>query len=543
MRKKEVFILIAGVLGCMFFKSVATLDLTLSPRHLIWAAVTLVLFVSIMIRKLRPGYPDLTGWVQTPIRLFAGFGLCTVISIFQADNVSESLYEILRVFVMLVFLFCVTVIMQSERNRKLLFRWLIVGAIGLTVIGVIEFFTINYQVRKGTMSGVNLWAAAFLLLLPVCVHGIVVFEKRWRLLSVLAAAGCVFNIITLQTRSVLLALAVGTLAMTLFKKKLILPVISIMVVAGVGMWLATPEVFGNGQTLDYRKQIWTESLIMAKEHPAGVGAGNWRLIIPLHGGTMSIPNVFSKVFYQRPHNDFIWVLAETSAGGAVFYILFFCWILRYAAKSRNACLFAGIVMYIVLACYSFPKERAFHSIMLCIFAAWSMSAVPARRATMVSPGSRRPVGVFIAGIIIVPMLLLAITDFWFRYDMERYMRVIRQREKNWVVILDQSSRYTWFAQMDQTSTPVKWYKGIADYNTGSPLHAAHSFNMANKANPNNIHVLNNLATMASMFGAFDDAWELMRRALTICPKNKELVENNLKLSDDQRKWKETENEG
>ena len=64
-----------------------------------------------------------------------------------------------------------------------------------------------------------------------------------------------------------------------------------------------------------RLVLWEKSLEMFKKHPIiGVGAGNWQIYFPdatLKGLWRAEDLNYT---FQRPHNDFLWVLCASGAG-------------------------------------------------------------------------------------------------------------------------------------------------------------------------------------------------------------------------------------
>ena len=63
---------------------------------------------------------------------------------------------------------------------------------------------------------------------------------------------------------------------------------------------------------------------MAKANPLlGVGLGQWRLVFPLYGKIQKFRESgegLVEIFFQRPHNDYVWVLTETGIIGLLSYL-------------------------------------------------------------------------------------------------------------------------------------------------------------------------------------------------------------------------------
>ena len=86
--------------------------------------------------------------------------------------------------------------------------------------------------------------------------------------------------------------------------------------------LTSAANFGEGSA-QVRLQLWKKTLSMIADHPVlGVGAGNWKVVIP-HYGTNGLPSEQGKVQYIRPHNDFLWILSENGPIALLAYLSLF----------------------------------------------------------------------------------------------------------------------------------------------------------------------------------------------------------------------------
>ncbi len=141
-------------------------------------------------------------------------------------------------------------------------------------------------------------------------------------------------------------------------------------------------------TLNERFFLWEKSLSMAKANPLlGVGLGQWRLVFPVYGKAQKFrksDDGLAEIFFQRPHNDFIWVLSESGILGVLSYMAILGIAVFYALKiffkSDDAdnralaiCMLFGIIGYMVIAFFSFPKERIVHNIFLMLILACIVS--------------------------------------------------------------------------------------------------------------------------------------------------------------------------
>ena len=90
-------------------------------------------------------------------------------------------------------------------------------------------------------------------------------------------------------------------------------------------------------TLKERLVLWKKSLQMVQDSPLiGVGTGQWKIVLPHYGKIEKIEKTNGKITeiqFLRPHNDYLWVLAENGVAGFIFYLGFFLALIIYALRS------------------------------------------------------------------------------------------------------------------------------------------------------------------------------------------------------------------
>ena len=109
-----------------------------------------------------------------------------------------------------------------------------------------------------------------------------------------------------------------------------------------------------------------------------------------------------------------------------------------------------------------------------------------------------------------------------RYRGDKYITkaLAYKYEKSWDKMLENldKSYHVFFYDIDNTSTPIMWYYGIAYFNKGETDKAFLSFKKAYEINPNHMHVINNLATSYGLKGEYYKAKELYKRCNKISPR-------------------------
>ena len=341
MRKFETYILVACLASTAIITTKLTFDCTLTVKYLPWAACIIVLFLCTLKTKI--------DWSIFDLPLIAALGAYVVISalsIFWAQNKAEGVYETYKASLVLT---SVVLFASMKPDKKILIKWMVFLAIGLSLYGIYQFFTTESRFfRWGTMGHKNLFAAALLLLLRFCVYA----SRNKSLLGTLAAGLVLFNILTLQTRSVFVALFVAAMVCSLRKLRHVVVSLVFFVIIGLTIYaFRGPGIFNSG-TLKERSDLTKWSVSMIKDHPFGVGAGNWKLEIPAYNHNYHPENPkgrFTK-YYQRPHNDFMLAISETGIGG-VFYILVFVIAIFCLLRSRDE--FAMTVLFALICCIAY----------------------------------------------------------------------------------------------------------------------------------------------------------------------------------------------
>ena len=316
MEKLSLYILVAGVVLCavVFSFNETTVDYTITPRNLIWSVLTLVLFWLV-----RGDLSVLKRWI---FPIFAAYLAFVVLSIFQATNIGESVYESFRVVNSLVFLYCVIAVLKD--HKEIFFKAMVLLTCGLGMYGLYQFIVPGS--RTGTMGGVNQCSAAFLLLIFFCLYAL--RYKDFRGPSIIACLLCLFVILTLRTRSVWLALFVSS--MVVFNKRARFATLAVfIVIAGLLYGLRGKQIFDKRSIIE-RMGTWRETISMAKDKPMGVGAGNWKVAIqPYAGPEMKSKWENSGIYFARANNDFLQVFSEIGPGGLFYLALFLFGILHW----------------------------------------------------------------------------------------------------------------------------------------------------------------------------------------------------------------------
>ncbi len=571
------FILIIST--CCFVVPFISLSKTIDPyltiRFFLWSILTLVLLISFVYRMISSPTERKTRYVGSVVFVvYTGYLFFSLLSIINAVNPGESAYEIVKIFTSLTFLFlCLQVLAANPDYKFMLTKCLVISAFLLCCIGFYQYFTIAYGKPgldilvsiQGTMGHKNLLSSALFLTLPFCFYSLLSSHYLWRILSGITAAMSLLMIFLLQTRAVWLALIVSsTLALLIvlllhkqfvINKKIMLKtallslvILSACITAGIVLASKSdaldhlkeriqPSTLLSRGTGNERIQLWKKTVNGAFENLAlGHGAGNWRISLPSYGLDGLTARSFKYVHFQRPHNDFIWVLFESGIFGFLCYVsifivsLFFCIkniLLHKQLQSKRLalCMLMSLTGYITIACFSFPKERIFHSMVLSILLAIILnlhSEVTQKRNTAPKTNT------LLISIPCIIVLIFSAAVGYIRLKSEwltkqSFMARNHQQHSQVIALIDKA--YSPFSSLDPTSAPLQWYKAEAQYLMGNFSQALISYQLAREAHPYHIHVLNNLATCYEELQDHENAIYYYNKALEIHPQFQEALIN------------------
>lgn len=312
--------------------------------------------------------------------------------------------------------------------------------------------------------------------------------------------------------------------------------------------------FGYGSTKE-RIVLWKNTLKIVKDNPlTGDGLGSWKTDILKYGnkGLKSEDNI---TFYTRPHNDYLWVLAETGIFGFIFFVGIWLFCLGYVVKLVRSqksevrsqkteagswqsavgswqedntiiyVLFFVLVSYLTLSFFSFPRERIEHMVVM----GFVISIILIKRLSVSSnqfsvQSSNKKIWVLIIslGLLIIIGIVL-IGTMWFgikRAEGEMHTReaFIERARGNWNGVIENINNVDIkYYEMDPVCTPLNWYKGEAEYKLGRTESAFNSFRKAYEVNPNHIHVLNNLGTCYELKNEHQKAIFYYEKAIHLSP--------------------------
>jgi O-antigen ligase/Tfp pilus assembly protein PilF len=395
-----------------------------------------------------------------------------------------------------------------------------------------------------TMGHKNLLSSIQFLTLPLLIYTITTGKKIWKALGLIAVVLIALTFLQTQTRAVFVAIFISIISFLLINnriiqfKHIILLFSSFIFAMIIGYSILhysnrlesfKTEFKGilTDSSLQSRYKLYSSTLQLMAENPIlGVGPGNWKVEVWQYGLYFES---LGKSFAQRPHNDFLWVFAEGGVFAGLSYILIFLILLRDSYllhKNRteedgviHSLLFATVMGFGFISLVDFPMERFSHNVIFFVLAA---IIIAGRLRQIEFTKEKLPTW--------VTYLFLFITCFSvyvasIRYNGEIHAaNAIHYKSKgnwNYVIKAIDKAHNPIYYEMENTSTPLLWYRGVAYFNQQKYDLALKDFKEAYKTNPYHVHVLNNLATSYQMKGDSKMAKKYYRDVFEVNPTFKE----------------------
>ncbi len=437
---------------------------------------------------------------------------------------------------------------------------------------------------KSTLASINPFASFLVLSLPFSIYSIFFYNKFWKIFSSIVAGLALFFIFILASKASWGSLGLASLVIVLClyiylfvlmpretSKKLpayvkvailLLP----FVVVGSGIYfiqktdikvvkivtekvqqVLSPELCleniystDNPTSTQTRTLVWANTIQMFRDNPLlGVGPGQWRIEYAKYGvdGFEHDIRNGSKHF-QRPHNDFLWILGETGFLGLFFYLVIYIGVLVLAfrlfykgenLKSRilGMLAFSFLIGFILNLFVSFPRERVSHNLIyLILFALVLNETNKEHNQWWICRKLHLKIGV------VVLLLAISMVNLWAANQIFRGEKAARAvkfgiSRKNYQIVLraSKSVKETLYT-MDAFAVPMSYYEGIAHSKFKNMEDAKLAFDQAYKTHPYHLQVLNNLGTSFDLTGNKQAALKYYNQALSISPRYKEALINS-----------------
>jgi hypothetical protein len=298
----------------------------------------------------------------------------------------------------------------------------------------------------------------------------------------------------------------------------------------------------NPTSAQTRTLVWANTINMVSDNPLlGVGPGQWRLTYAKYGLDGFVYDIRNgRKHFQRPHNDFLWIMGETGLLGLFLYLSMYILILYVAFRNMkntnvqvrvlNMLIFSTLLAYIIVLSVSFTRERISHNMlyllmmMLVLVSVGNTTKEKTNKRVVANKNS-------IFTVVLLILLVLSIFNIKFAGDMisgdkaAKKIKIGMMRKNTPVIMRAVRSIEDSYYTLDDFAVPIPYYKGSILSSAGRYKEAKAEFKKAYNLHHYHLQTLNNLATSFDLSGDRDSALVYYKKALNISPRYEESLVN------------------
>ncbi len=497
--------------------------------------------------------------------VYFALAFISLISITYTINISETIFSSIFYIFLALLIVHIQIVSQNKVFKTNLTKGFIISSILIITLTGIELCVNknislkdveSFKYMRSLLGHKNIHSASLVLLLPFSLYGFFSFNKWFKFFSSVSILFSIVIILFLQARSSYLALVGMLLVLVAFftvsslknSYKNFKPIIYIGILVSlffvIFMYYKNPfqlefiavinkrfqSIFSyakiaseSNKTIHERFFLWKGTIQIIRDNFFfGIGAGNWKILFPFEGLEYSRAEL-GKIIFQRPHNDFLWVFSETGILSFILYLSIFIksitdnlrniFKLNASRNSKLISLFilSGITAYFIIANFSFPKENVFLSFIFISYLSFS---------------NHNQKNLFAKNNLVVKKISLLFLIFlvsfvtFYRTINSYYLQKAKMflSTNQWNKTINSAQKASsFFYNLSNTSTPVKWYEGVAWSNLNNYTNAKLSFEEALKHNPSHLQTINNLASSYEFLNLHQQAYNMYDSALKFSP--------------------------
>ncbi len=489
--------------------------------------------------------------------------LQSALSLFYTSNFADGLFEVSKIFLSFIFIFFINFFFQNKKDIfiEIVSKSFAIFSNIIIIIGLFQLFQLlktsgishqNMYEIKGVFAHKNIFSEILLITFPFSIFNIISYKKFWKILSFFNAFAIIFLITILLTRAVWVSFAgsffvTGILIIFFIKKKhffskkkfgIGILIFIISIILGITFYSQQDSFetfkkqnekitnFNYGSVMD-RLELWKRTFNIFEENKIlGKGIASWKTEV-LKFGSKNLKSDDELTFYQRPHNDFLWVLSEQGIIGFLLFLMIFLnayfYIFKTLKKFENKkeflfsmVLFFSLNAYLLFSIFSFPKERIEHLIFISVI----FSGINILYNEKYNKNNFPIKKLYSKSALLLLIIILLFVNFLGikRFQSENKMKeiYIAKGKSEWNKIISLSKEIEKeFYNLDVFSTPVFWYEGISYFNLKNYNKSLESFLKSYESNPYHIHVLNNLGSCYEILKKHKKAIEFYKKAIKI----------------------------
>jgi hypothetical protein len=394
----------------------------------------------------------------------------------------------------------------------------------------------------GTMTHSNIFSECILFSLPFVL--IALSKTAWpiKIVPHLAFFLSICMIVIAQTRAVWVGMftGIGTVIFFLFKNNAIKPLLlkykyhyltltaltfTISLIICILFKSELSDIYNHLISLlnldsNSRIDLWKKTILIIQKHFfIGVGPGNWRFYVP----------VLDNVATQQPHNDYLWVFAESGIITFFVFLSIFIYTIMKIIYNLNSpdkhlskifyFLLFGIIAYCTDAFFAFPKERPY----LLLLSALMFSFV-------FSNSCDKILFTFNYRFICISAFLICSYSMWFSWNRMNsemtHKKIVEHANLNPVAKKELlQSINPFFYSVDPFSNPIKTLEGEIQFDLGNIYLSKKCYLEANAIAPLHPEILINLGSICELSGERADARKYYNEAISIEPLNNQALLN------------------
>lgn len=523
------------------------------PKLLVYALILTTFSIVAFYKKLSIS----NRWTKRISIIIVSYVLLSFLAVWSGENHGEALWIWSKNSSQLLILIPAFIVFENT-NKKVLFQYfsLAVALANIIILficlsgflKILMFEPYGHQITykiTATFGHRNLLAHFLVLSIPFHIIGYLSYNRKIKFLFLFLMIANTFLVFFLLAKSSWIALYIATLQFIIlyiskstkaeFKRIQIVLGLFITISIGLGSYLkyGSNEVFNRQidalHNVDYgstyeRIDLWKKSLDGILDKPMlGNGLGMWKINIPAEG-SFNMRSATGNLFFQRPHNDFIWIAYEQGLFSLVFYLMIFILAALMAFKNLGNAktfkqrmitisLLSGITAYFLLSLFSFPMERItqayyFLTFILLLLLNVEQTEINKEKSSVFF---LKPVLGF---IILLSLSTIALGFSRSKSELLTLKMLDARQKKDWKSTIQYAQKAeTYFYKYDLSATPMAWYSGSAYYFLGLKEQAHTFFQEAYSINPYHVHVCNNLGTTYTHFGNYTKAIELYKSSI------------------------------
>jgi len=439
---------------------------------------------------------------------------------------------------------------------------------------------------KSTLANWNPFAYFLFLSLPFSIYGILFFKKFWRIFSIITTilsfifisilvskGGWIVTIIFIGICLLLIYIYLFTRYEKETKKSLSLKIKSILIISPIlvivmgGLFLKKSDILfaevikdkfeqlfdsekalGSIYSVDKptsaqtRTLVWANTINMVRDNPLlGVGPGQWRLLYAKYGLDGFEHNIRNGIkHFQRPHNDFLWIMGETGLLGFSLYLAMYIFILYIALKNMysskdtetrvlNMLIFSALFAFIIVLSISFTRERISHNMLYLLLMVLALvtksNNSDDKKDIQTLRNSNIPTFILLILFSLTTFNVILANDMVKGEKAARDIKIGMLQKNNLAVLRGARSIEDSYYTLDDFAVPIPYYKGSVFSLLNKLKEANIEFKKSYKLHPYHLQTLNNLATSFNLIGDKDSALFYYKKALSISPRYEEALLN------------------